>query len=166
MTEKEFEINFNRLYLPLGMYGLRIVGDADIAEDIVQDCFLKVWEFLKNGGDIDNFSSFMYRSVRNGCISFLRKRPQTVGEEMIPDISEEDIDTSVRDARIWKAIDDLPPKCREVFLLSKRDGLNNDEIARNMDISIKTVKNQMTKAYSRLRDALSDGHRPIFLPFL
>ena len=59
-----------------------------------------------------------------------------------------------------------PEKCREVFLLSKRDGLSNDQIAEKMGISVKTVKNQMTKAYSRLRDALSGGYKPFFLPFL
>ncbi|MDE5585840.1 MAG: sigma-70 family RNA polymerase sigma factor, partial [Muribaculaceae bacterium] len=67
---------------------------------------------------------------------------------------------------LWKAIDALPDKCREVFLLSKRDGLSNEEIAERMDISIKTVKNQMTKAFSRLRDTLSPTHKPFFLPFL
>lgn len=89
-----------------------------------------------------------------------------LGEDSIPEISEENIDTSVRDARIWKAIDNLPEKCREVFLMSKRDGLTNEEIAEEMGISVKTVKNQMTKAFSRLREALSDGHKPFFLPFL
>lgn len=50
--------------------------------------------------------------------------------------------------------------------MSKRDGLTNEEIAEEMGISIKTVKNQMTKAYGRLREALSDNHKPFFLPFL
>ena len=89
-----------------------------------------------------------------------------LGEDSIPDVGEEEIDTSFRDARIWKAIDKLPEKCREIFLMSKRDGLTNEEIADELGISIKTVKNQMTKAFSRLREALSDGHKPFFLPFL
>lgn len=59
-----------------------------------------------------------------------------------------------------------PAKCREVFLMSKRDGLSNAEIADELDISIKTVKNHMTKAFATLREALSDGHKPFFLPFL
>ena len=89
-----------------------------------------------------------------------------LGEEYIPDVEEEDIDTSFRDAEIWKAIDSLPEKCREIFLMSKRDGLTNEEIADELEISVKTVKNQMTKAFQRLREALSGGHRPFFLPFL
>ena len=166
MAPKEFEIFFRKLYLPLGMYALRIVDDADVSEDLVQDAFMKAWLYLENGGEIDSFSSFMYRSVRNACLSYLRDRREMLDESNIPEAGEEEIDTSFRDARIWKAIDALPDKCREVFLMSKRDGLSNEEIAEELGISIKTVKNQMTKAYSRLREALSSGHKPFFLPFL
>lgn len=166
MTTKEFEAYFRKLYLPLGMYALRLVDDADVAEDMVQDAFVKVWQYIEDGGEIENFPSFIYRSVRNACLSYLRNRYETVSESEIPGAGEEEIDTSIRDARIWRAIDDLPRKCREVFLMSKRDGLTNEEIAEEMGISVKTVKNQMTKAYARLREALSDNHKPFFLPFL
>ena len=166
MTIKEFEIHFRRLYLPLGMYALRIVDDADVAEDMVQDAFMKTWLYIENGEEIGNFSSFMYRSVRNICLSYLRTRQEILDESNIPEDGQEEIDTSFRDAKIWKAIDGLPEKCREVFLMSKRDGYSNEEIADELGISIKTVKNQMTKAFSRLREALSDGHKPFFLPFL
>lgn len=166
MTTKEFEILFRKLYLPLGMYALRIVDDADVAEDMVQDAFLNTWERLEGGLEISNFKAFMYRSVRNECLSYLSSLKEKVGEEFIPEAGEDEIDTSFRDARIWKAIDELPEKCREIFLMSKRDGYSNEEIADELGISIKTVKNQMTKAFSRLREALNSGHKPFFLPFL
>lgn len=166
MTTREFETQFRRLYLPLGMYALRHVDDADVAEDMVQDAFMKVWVYIRDGGEIDSFPAFMYRTVRNVCLTYLRNQPEFLNEDSIPDIDDEAIDNSFRDARIWKAIDNLPEKCREVFLMSKRDGLTNAEIAEELGISIKTVKNQMTKAFSRLREALSDGHKPFFLPFL
>lgn len=148
------------------MYALRIVNDADVAEDLEQDAFMKAWLYIRDGKDIDNFTSFMYRTLRNECMKYLRDIHETLGEDSIPEISEEHVDTSLRDAKIWKAIDGLPEKCREVFLMSKRDGLTNDEIAEELGISVKTVKNQMTKAFGRLREALSDGHKPFFLPFL
>lgn len=141
MTSKEFEIFFRKLYLPLGMYALRIVDNADIAEDLVQDAFTKAWLYIENGGEIENFSPFMYRTVRNICLSYLRDRQEMLDESNIPEVREEAIDTSFRDARIWRAIDGLPEKCREVFLMSKRDGLANEEIAEELGISIKTVKN-------------------------
>ena len=166
MSSKEFEIFFKRLYLPLGMYALRIVDDATVAEDLVQDAFIKAWLYIEKGGDIEKFTPFMYRAVHNVCLTYLRERRETVGVEEIPEVAEEDIDTSFRDARIWKCIDELPEKCREVFLMSKRDGLSNEEIAEELGISIKTVKNQMTKAFKRLREGLSGGYKPCFLPFL
>lgn len=166
MTSREFEMNFRRLYLPLGMYALRLVDDADVAEDLEQDAFMKAWLYIEEGGEIENFSAFMYRTVRNVCLSYLRDRKEMLDERNIPDVGDEEIDTSFRDARIWKAIDALPEKCREVFLMSKRDGLSNEEIAQEMGISVKTVKNQMTNAFRRLRESLSDGHKPFFLPFL
>lgn len=148
------------------MYALRLVDDAVIAEDMVQDAFMKAWIYIEKGGEIDNFTAFMYRTLRNVCLSYLRDKRDMLGEEYIPDVEEDDIDTSFRDAKIWKAIDSLPEKCREIFLMSKRDGLSNEEIADELSISVKTVKNQMTKAFSRLREALSGGHKPFFLPFL
>ncbi len=166
MTGKEFDSFFRKLYLPLGMYALRIVDDAQSAEDIVEDTFMKAWQIIVDDKEIADFKAYMYRMVRNACISYLRNRKEIVGLEFVPEADEEAVDTSERDARIWKAIDELPDKCREVFLLSKQDGLSNEEIAEKMGISISTVKNQMTKAFSRLRDTLSSGHKPFFLPFL
>lgn len=152
--------------MPLGMYALRIVNDVDIAEDLEQDAFMKAWLYIKDGGEIENFKAFMYRTVRNICLTYLRDKKEMLSEDFIPDVPEEDIDNSFRDAKIWKAIDELPEKCREIFLMSKRDGFSNEEIAEELGLSIKTVKNQMTKAFSKLRDLLSDGHKPFFLPFL
>lgn len=166
MTIKEFETYFRILYLPLGMYALRIVGHADDAEDLVDETFLKAWQAISEGTDIDNFNAYIYRSVRNECVSFLRKKKDFEDIELVPDICDEVIETSISDARIWKAIDDLPDKCRDIFLMSKRDGMSNAEIAEKLNISIKTVKNQMTKALARLRESLSSNPKPFFLPFL
>lgn len=74
------------MYLPLGMYALRIVDDADVSEDLVQDAFMKAWLYIENGGEIDNFSSFMYRSVRNICLSYLRDRREMLDESNIPEV--------------------------------------------------------------------------------
>lgn len=166
MDSSEFDIYFKKLYLPLGMFALKIVEDADVSEDLVADTFANIWLKISEGLEIENFKSYAYQAVRNECLTYLRNKKEMVGLENIQEVNEETIDTSERDAKIWKAIDELPPKCRQVFLLSKRDGLSNEKIAEEMGISIKTVKNQMTKAFSRLKEALSSGHKPFFLPFL
>ena len=167
MTVNDFEHRFRQLYVPLGMYALRHVGSIDEAEDCVQNAFIKAWEMIEAGTDIPMFKSWMYRCVRNLCIDYLRSKKVSVDLTAIEEEStDEAIDTSERDAAVWRALDRLPEKCREIFLMSKRDGLSNEEIAEELGLSIKTVKNQITKAYSRLRDSLGNGHRPFFLPFL
>ena len=166
MNVREFERYYKRLYVPLCMYALRIVEEPTASEDMVQEAFIKAWRYGENGGEIDSFPSFMYRTVRNECLLYLRGRKTMVGEEYVPEVSETDIDTSERDAKIWRAIGSLPEKCRKVFLMSKQNGLSNDEIAEEMGISIKTVKNQMTKALGRLREVLKENDKPFFLPFL
>lgn len=166
MTSRQFEIYFRKLFLPLGMYALRIVDDTDDAEDLVEDAFVKAWQIIESGKEIENFKAFIYRIVRNECISFLRNRKPMADIDAVPEVDDETVDTSERDAKIWKAIDELPEKCREIFLMSKRDGMSNEEIAEELGISIKTVKNQMTKAFSRLRETLTPTHKPFFLPFL
>lgn len=170
MNSAVFKIEFDRLYVPLCMYSLRILNIREEAEDVVQQCFTAVWQILRNGEEISNLKGYLYRSVRNRSL----KRSQELNSELTEcieniseNVSEEDIDTSERDAKLWNAIDRLPEKCREVFLLSKRDGLSHKEIAERMDISVKTVENQMTKAFSRLREALDNSAGKVFfLPFL
>jgi RNA polymerase sigma-70 factor (ECF subfamily) len=94
------------------------------------------------------------------------ERPLSLSESL-EEITNEEIDTSERDARLWQALDNLPDRCREIFLLSKRDGLSNAEIASELGISIKTVENQITKAYKALRGELSSRSGAVFfLPFL
>ena len=109
----------------------------------------------------------MYGAVRNQAISRIRARNNSVAADMAAEVSDEEMDTSVRDAEVWNAIDRLPPHCREIFLLSKRDGLTYTEIADELGISVKTVENQISKALKTLRGSLQPRLGKIFfLPFL
>ena len=75
----------------------------------------------------------------------------------LPDVADESEEEAIREAeehaRLWRAIDALPPARREIFLLSKRDGLKQQEIAERLHLSLKTVENQMGKALKSLREA-------------
>lgn len=167
MTVKEFEKHFHLLYLPLAMYALRIVRDNAEAEDIVQDAFERVWHLV--GDDqfvVANMKAFMYRTVRNLALSHLRQHVDTCSIDDCDTISDADIDTSERDAALWRAVDALPEKCRQVFLLSKRDGLSNAAIAEKLGISVKTVENQISKANKALRRSINRSIHLFFFPFL
>lgn len=169
MTRKEFEAEYRQWHLPLGMYVLRITSDVDASQDIVQNVFAEVWRRICEGEDISNLKSYLYRATQNAALTWVN-RESRFDHNLSSDfdeVSEENIDTSERDAGLWRIIDSLPDRCREIFLLSKRDGLSNAEIAEELGVSIKTIENQITKAYKRLRPGKGLNITPVFfLPFL
>lgn len=140
--------------MPLCMYALRLTQDTDSANDAVQGSFMSVWEMLQEGKEIRNPEIYMYRVVRNSVLALMRTdnryEPLPADSEET-EVTEEEIDTAERDARLWMAIDSMPPRRREIFLLSKRDGLTYTAIAEELSLSVKTVENQMSKALATLR---------------
>lgn len=154
----DFEQQFKKLYLPLNLFALRIVEDSDEAEDIVQQCFVDVWEQIGRGLQIDCFKSYMYMVVRNRCLSLksgVAFESVAVDEcsDSVPDTSDDEaVLLSERDARLWSVIDQLPQERKRIFLMSKRDGMKYSEIAAELNLSVKTVENQMGKALKSLRE--------------
>ena len=154
-----FDILFKRYYRPLCLYAAHYLkGDIAASEDIVQDCFVKLWQ--QDHADkrsITDKRAFLYTLVRNACIDTLRRQhPEMTNidpsglEEGISD--EEAIDRSEQEAKVWETIDALPDRCREVFLMAKRDGMTYNEIADALNISVKTVEHQISKAMKKLRN--------------
>lgn len=147
----------------LCVYASSLTNDPDLAEDIVQNVFVRVWKKRKNLKSDFSISSFLYRSVYNEFIDEYRKnRPVFRLEKKYIDaltsIVEENNNHSIdRLIKIVKKeIKNLPPKCKEVFLLSKEEGLTNIEIAEYKEISIKSVEAHITKAFSILRQSVGD----------
>lgn len=128
-----------------------------LVEDIVQDCFAELWERLITEKEVSNVKAYLYMMVRNHCFDTLKKDNPThcdLSPSDLEDIisNEECEERSLIEARLWTAIDSLPERCREVFLLSKRDGLKYKEIADKLDISVNTVENQVSKALRILKE--------------
>jgi len=152
-----FDILFKRYYRQLCLYAAHYLkGDIAASEDIVQDCFVKLWQ-QEAKRDITDKRAFLYSTVRNACIDTLRRQhPEMTSidpsdlEEIISD--EEAIDRSEQEAKVWETIDALPDRCREVFLMAKRDGMTYNEIADALNISVKTVEHQISKAMKKLRN--------------
>ena len=143
---------FHYNYRPLCLYALHYLGNADSAEDVVQESFAALWEKLQEGVAISNRKAYLYMMVRNRCLDQLRRKG-------IPTESLKPYDTyaqerSQTEARLWTAIDSLPEKCRQIFLMSKRDGLKYMEIADELGISENTVRNQISKALKILKDGV------------
>ena len=158
------DTTFRRLYQPLCLYAMHYLsGDADAAEDIVQDCFVKYWESRPT-----NARGFLYTAVRNACIDSLRRRhPEVVAfvpHDLDGIISDAEAQSrSDLEARLWSRIDNLPERCRQVFLMSKRDGMTYSEIADELGLSVKTVEHQVSKALRRLRCDDSESGNMMFV---
>lgn len=174
--DMDFDTLFRYWYRPLCLFAMHYIDDIDQAEDIVQECYMVLWE--QDAGSrshtrsrkaseeichVRDPKSYLYSMVRNRCLDLLRKESRrgehvTIGTASAPESAlgfhEEETwqDDSVREARMWTAIDSLPEKCREVFLLSKRDGMKYSDIAAHLNISENTVRNQISKALKVIKE--------------
>ncbi|MDR1200136.1 MAG: RNA polymerase sigma-70 factor [Tannerellaceae bacterium] len=155
-TTEEFEHSFKELYQPLCLFALRFINKADDAEDVVQQTFADLWDKRMGMSRILNLKAYLFQSVRNRSLSVGAKSEWIQLEEQFPDVEDRSLEESIydaeRDARLWNEIDKLPPERKKIFLLSKRDGLKYQEIADELNLSIKTVENQISKALKTLRE--------------
>lgn len=155
-----FKSRFQEHYSRLCHIAYGYVSDRDDAEDIVQELFISVWNKQLDAMPEKEFAAYLTTSVKNSCISFLRKRREdTVSIEdhsaatscMPDEVTDTDEGEKSPEEILQSALATLPPKCKEIFLLSKLQGLKYREIAGKLSLSEKTVENQMTKAIKLLR---------------
>jgi RNA polymerase sigma-70 factor (family 1) len=162
--EEAFKALFHQEYSGLCRYAVSYLKDSYLAEDVVQETFIKIWEKKQEMIASADLRFYLVTAVRNNCINVLRKQkaqPLTLTEhthEPEPEIQltamqhKELADERAR--KISQALELLPPKCREVFLLVKMQGMSYKQVADLMDISQKTVENQMGKALKTLREGV------------
>jgi RNA polymerase sigma-70 factor (ECF subfamily) len=160
--EAAFKELFSREYPRLCQYALAYMQDTHLAEDVVQDTFIKIWEQKRDLVSSPNARFYLITAVRNNCISVIRKqRSQQVhytDETPEPEPEPFFTATQAREAateqsrRIEEALNQLPPKCKEVFLLIKLHGMSYKQASEALDISVKTIENQMGKAIKILRE--------------
>ena len=166
------ESAFDRLvrehYTGLCIFAARMLNSHAAAEEVVQDVLLRVWEQRDRWEVRGKISSYLYASVRNGALNVARRErllhrwQQTVLRD--GDVAEitsttPDADEGVQEAELAAAVDravqELPPRCREVFILRRRHHLSCVEIARIMQITPKTVEIQVGIALKALRRKLA-----------
>lgn len=154
-----FRIFFDEHYQRLCSYAFSFLKDEESCEDIVQDIFIKIWSNRQDLIGSEQLKFYVFSAVRNNCLTRLQKNKKYRVVEMNDEdeVGEINIKLDPEDEKanptelIAKALDRLPPKCREVFLLSRIGNLTYLQIADNLGISIKTVENQMGKALKILR---------------
>ena len=176
---KAFEMLFKDWYVPMCRYAFGILQDDEEAEDVVQKFFCKLWD---KRSDIDIRSSlqaYLYRSVHNECLNVIKRRKvrtEYIEQAALSEISHDKADQRIiineLEGNIQKAIEQLPPRCKEIFLLSRVNNMTYSEIADSLGIAVGTVEIQMVKALRSLRNELKDylclllllGFFSVFLP--
>lgn len=152
-----FKTRFNKYYPMLCDIAYGYIADKDDCEDIVQELFVGVWKRSKDELPEEEFLSYVTASVRNNCISILRKRKNVkiLSMEDSPtefaNLENEDEKDDSYSEMLYEMLSKLPPKCKDVFMMSRFKNMKYREIAKELNISEKTVENHMGKAIKLLR---------------
>jgi RNA polymerase sigma-70 factor, ECF subfamily len=159
-----------RYWGSLVAYASRLLGDHQAAEDVVQRAFIRLWESKLPIPDEDAARALLYRAVRNLVFNEWRNervRARWMSEQWVDEPENETPEIRFEHEEMQKAIEaaveQLPPRRREVFVLSRYHGLSNDEIASVLGISIQTVANQLVSCLRTLRGSLAaHADRPMY----
>ena len=157
---KNFEKLFRELFKPLCGFSIKYVGDLDDAKGLVHEVFVSLWEKFDTLPSDINYKSYLYTAVRNRSLNYIRDRKkhvmlENVAEQQLAEANDPMVAAEL-EREIEMAIASLPEKCRMVFELSRSEGLKYAQIAEKMEISVKTVEAQMSKALSVLRERLKE----------
>ncbi|WP_157766412.1 RNA polymerase sigma-70 factor [Pedobacter ginsengisoli] len=155
--EQLFRLHHKRLCL----LALNLIGDSDVAEDIVQNFFITLWNNREVVRLKTSFDAYAYKAIKYSCIDYLRREAVLEKRKELLSVQVEDNDEedSIADrvklyAQIIEVVDSLPTDRKNVFLLHAVDRLSYAQIADKLNISINTVKTQLRRAYMYLRDKL------------
>jgi RNA polymerase sigma-70 factor, ECF subfamily len=158
MQPVAFEQMYKEHYKLLRNAAYNIIGDKDASHDVVQEVFVKLWNRKDEVHVILNQKAYLFRSVVNASITYLNsKKANTQIEDYrlaSPGTADSAIMLKELEAKISRALENLPPKCKAVFVLSRFEEKKNKEIAEILGLSLKTVENQMGIALKKMRAEL------------
>lgn len=160
--EVAFSTLFKLFYAKLVDFSMRIVHSKEYAEEIVADMFAHLWQSRKSVSEIANVQAYLYASVRNSSLNFIKVRHLPIeGISQMHDTDiryfahqsfdpEKELEAQELQVQIRLAIETLPPQCKAIFKLIKEDGLRYKEVADVLHISPRTVETQLVRALKRL----------------
>jgi RNA polymerase sigma-70 factor (ECF subfamily) len=160
--KKEFKVLFDEYYSSLCLYANTVVNNVELAQDVVSDCFVRIWERRESIEIQSSLKHYLLLSVRNAIYSYLRS-PENRKTDINTIISKlentpiDDYDLE-RDATLFQVhelIGQLPEQRKRILQLAALEGKTYKEIAQLLSISTNTVKTQMVRAYNFLRDELN-----------
>ncbi len=161
-NEEAFKILFRLYYAKLFYIAQSYTSSKEDAEEIIQDVFVKVWK--KRKSITTNINGYLFKVTRNSCLDYLRTKKSKlstinntiqlealINHKALSDKSSMAILEKELEEKIQAGIALLPEKCKKVFIKSRIEGLKNKEISEELDISVKTVENHMSKAIKHMR---------------
>ncbi len=160
--ERAFEQLFHAFRDRLYGFIFRVTDSKEIAEDILQDVFLKIWIHREKLTAVDNFNAYLFRMSQNHAINHLRRLSKET-LVLLETRQRNDVQNPAADEQlvcknmqqlVKEIVDGLPSQQKAVYLLSREQNLKQEEIARRLHISISTVKNHMTHALHTIRERL------------
>lgn len=166
---KSYEVLFRHFYTPLCNYANSILHDPDEAEDMVQKVFCKLWDQRESIEIHTSVKSYLYRIVHNDCLNKIKQQNVRAEhnqhylyeKETLSNQVENTVLMNELEQQIETIINTMPPRCREVFTLSRHQQLSYKEIAQKLQITSNTVETQIVKALRILRVGLKE-----YLPLL
>ncbi len=161
----EFKQIFEEFYSPLCNFVYRYVNDRDLAEDMVQSVFVRLWENRESIQLTGSLKSYLFTSTRNAALDHIRsnKRHAEMLEQTKPPVSEDPVDDEEAGRMLFRtklqqAIQQLKPKTKKIFLLHKVEGLTYTEISEHLDIPKRTVEYNIYAALSQLKEKLQSDY--------
>lgn len=175
--KKAFEQLFREWYAPLCIYAESIVHDRDLAEDLVQGIFCALWEKRESMVVRESLKSYLYRSVYHAALNSLKHdkvklafleflQKQGIGGENNIEYLMNTENQEKMIGELKRAIGLLPDQCREIFMLSRFEGKKSQEIAMDLNLSLRTVEAQLYRAMKRLREELAHLKNSTLLLFI
>lgn len=163
IDHRAFEVLFKAHFKEMVFFAQRYLKDMDSAREIVQSSFVTLWDKRATLDPGQNIKAYLASVVHNRCMNHLRDNKkfntslltfEGLSESMAQ--SSEVLIAKETEERIQQAINELPEKCREIFMLSRFENMKYQEIADHLGISVKTVETQMSKALQHMRVRLAD----------
>ena len=151
---------FDRFYQILLALAINILHDVEAAKDVVQEIFVMLWQKRASLNIPDHPEAYLKRTTINRAYNAIKRRKRYTDLTVLADEpsrnaeGEELTEAADLEVIVQSALEKLPTRCREVFVLKRMEGYSLKEIAAKLDISPKTVENQMTKALKLLKEAL------------
>jgi RNA polymerase sigma-70 factor (family 1) len=172
MTDSEFNDLYVNWYSRAFHFACEYVMIEEDAENIVQDTFLRLYERKDFLDSSLNIIAYMFTSIKNGCLDFIHR---SLSEDMLKEELQNEYVLSMKikydsleildtnfgneksiEIKLDEALQKLPERCREIFIMNKLQGVKQKQIAEKLNISVNTVESQMSIAYKKLYQALKD----------